>query len=254
MIPYFYVDKISLGPLIVQVWGLFVALGIISGTLVSIKRAKRFNVKKEVIVDLIFWLTLTAFLGGRAIFVLVNKGFSLQGLEGSGRGFSSLGAVIGGIIVAFFINRKHRVTSTDILKIFGPALLLTEGIGRIGCFFIHEHLGRVAPFFWAVRVGDIARHDLGLYFSLSALIGFAIIAGLEKFRKTPISSVGWLSLSWYFTSRFLLEFLYEDGGQFGVEKYAGLSLMQIISILFFVIVVTLMTLRATPKVYFRGSS
>ncbi|MDO8511870.1 MAG: prolipoprotein diacylglyceryl transferase [bacterium] len=231
MIPYFYIDKITLGFLVVQVWGLFLALGIIAGTLVAIKRAKEFNIKTKTIVDLVFWLTLGAFVGGRAVFVLLNKGFSLSGLvERSGSGFSSLGAVVVGIVITFFFIRKYRVLPSAIIKILGPPLLLTEGVNRIGCFLIHEHLGRVANFFLAVRTGDISRHDLGLYFSLSSLFGFIVIISLEKFRKIPASVVSWLSLIWYFVARFLLEFLYENGGQFGVEKYAGLSLMQYVSI------------------------
>jgi phosphatidylglycerol:prolipoprotein diacylglycerol transferase len=247
MIPYFYIDHFYLGSLEIHVWGFFVALGIITGALIAIKRAKIFNIKSGEIIDFVFWLTFGAFIGGRVLFVLINNGFSLGGVfERSGSGFSSLGAIVVGIIITFFIIRKRRILPSVFLQIFAPVFLLVEGVGRIGCFLIHEHLGRISNFYLAVRIGDASRHDLGLYFSISALFGFIIIIGLKKYQKIPTIAVGWLSIIWYFVARFLLEFLYENGGQFGVVKYAGLTLMQYIS-LFVILGVTSMIIIKIKK-------
>jgi phosphatidylglycerol:prolipoprotein diacylglycerol transferase len=46
------------------------------------------------------------------------------------------------------------------------------GIGRIGCFLIHDHPGTLSNFILATKYPDgKSRHDLGLYLSL---VGFAI--------------------------------------------------------------------------------
>jgi phosphatidylglycerol:prolipoprotein diacylglycerol transferase len=251
MIPYFYLDHLTFGPLRIQVWGFFVALGIIVGTLVAIKRGKNIGIKRGVIVDLVFWMTLSSFLGGKAVFLLTSNGFNWTGKNMRlNDGFSSLGAIIFGAIIAYYYVKGKNISFAQILNIFGPALLLVDGISRIGCFFLHEHLGWVTNFIFAVNNNGVIRHDLGLYFALASLLGFIIIFALERTRKISSGTVGYLSIFWYFLARFLLEFLYENGGEFGVEKYVGLTLMQYVS-LFMVFVLLVVTLRIIPKVNFR---
>lgn len=224
MIPYFFIDHFSVGGVIIQVWGLFVALGIICGTVFATYRASLKGIKQSVVVDLIFWATFTALIGARFAFVLFNK-------ESEASGFSSVGAILMGIISLSVVAKIKKVSIVSLLDVLGPPLLLAEGIGRIGCFVLHEHLGKVTNFVLGVNVLGENRHDLGLYFSLAGFVGVLFILLLEKVWKNKTEgAIGVTTIFWYFVWRFLLEFLLESNGPLAVMKIYGLTFMQIFSI------------------------
>lgn len=215
----------------IHVWGLFVALGIICGTALALQRAKSRGIKQYIIVDIIFWATFASLIGARGAFIIFNGNNATMG-------FSSIGAILAGFIAVLVVERNKKISLLGLLDIFGPALLLTEGVGRIGCFILHEHLGRTTSFILGLNIMGESRHDLGLYFSLVGFAGLFFVLTFERiWKKRMAGTIGMLSILWYFAWRFALEFLLESSGPLAVTKIYGLTFMQIFSGLIIIMVI-----------------
>jgi len=224
MIPYFFIGQFSIGQITIHVWGLFVALGIMCGTIFAAYRASSRKIEQYIIVDLVFWTTLASVIGAMIAFVLFNG-------KNETLGFSSIGAIIAGSATVFVIAKIKKISISSLLDILGPAVLLAEGIGRIGCFMLHEHLGKITGSVLGINIFGENRHDLGLYFSLAGFAGLFFVLMLERvWKKWAIGGIGAIAILWYLSWRFLLEFLLESNGPLAVEKIHGLTLMQIFSI------------------------
>jgi len=229
MIPYFQLTHFDLGPVTIQVWGLCVAIGIVAAVLFLFRFARRQSLSVEVATDMAFWALLAAFIGARLVHVFVydwsfysyNIAEVLKVWHG---GLSSVGGFLGAVVGVSVYAAVRRLRCAELLRyldIAALALWLGWGIGRIGCFLIHDHPGTLSHFFLAVQYpsfipcalpgGDtcfMPRHDLGLY---ESLLGFAlfIVFSILFSRLTRIRSglVAAYSFLGYAVVRFFLDFL-----------------------------------------------
>ena len=216
MLPYFQYNSILIGPFTIQVWGLFVALGFLAATLFMIQLAKKCFLSKAVVLDLVVWAIIGGFIGARLFhvvfynldFYIINPGEVIKFWRG---GLSSLGGFFGAAAALWFFAKRRKFTWRELLPYFdigSVSLWLGWGIGRIGCFFIHDHPGTLSHFMLAVKYPGGGRHDLGLYESILGFLLFVIFILLFK----RIIKKGWgyvTGLSWavYAISRFFLDFL-----------------------------------------------
>jgi len=241
-----FVSQISIGQITIQIWGLFVALGIICGTVFAAYRAKTGGLKRSVVVDLIFWVVVTSVIGAKVAFLIFN------GKNGV-LGFSSIGAILAGSATVFIVSRIKKISTSRLMDVFGPPLLLVEGVGRIGCFMLHEHLGKVTDSILGLNILGESRHDLGLYFSLAGFAGLLFVLIFEKMGKKRAGAIGAISILWYFGWRFALEFLLESSGPFAVTKIYGLTFMQIFSAIMSVVTSFFFLSRVLRKVRVSGA-
>lgn len=235
MIPYLEVTTLSIGPIPIHVWGLFVALGVLAGTYAASWMAKKRGLNSAIIWDLSFWVMLAAIIGGRLFHVIVYEpAFYLANLgevfaiwQG---GMSVTGGLIGAAFVGWYYLRKKQVDVHAYADVVLFGLPIGLAIGRIGCFLIHDHPGTATDFILGVQYPDeIVRHDLGLYQSISNALLFVLMIVLYK-RKV---SVGWFIiafLGWYGVTRFFLDFLRATDGAIIDARYLGLTPAQYIAI------------------------
>ena len=234
MIPYFQWTTIWLGPVPIHVWGLFVALGILVGAAVSARHVKERGLNPEVVWDLAVWITIGAFVVGRLFHVafyepayyLAHPGDIVKIWEG---GMSIIGGFIGAVIasVAYLRTKKLNVWAYCDAALMG--LPVGMGIGRIGCFLIHDHPGTLTNFILGVNYPDGVRHDLGLY---ESLVGFAlaIIFLLMWKKKAPQGAYVATFLIGYGTARFFLDFLRATDGVIVDTRYFGLTPAQYLAL------------------------
>ena len=233
MIPYFqFVSLPLLGPLKIQVWGLFVALGIVLAVLASVRLAKKRGLNPERIWDLAFWVIIGAFVMARLVYVFDNNpGYYFHNpfeiLAIWQGGLSVMGGFIGAAIAGVtFLQKKHL----DLLGyvdtvVFGLPLGLF--IGRIGCFLIHDHPGRPTSFFLGVLYPDnIARFDHGLLLSINGLLMFLFFLWLLYRRQVRVGTFLVTFLIWYGLVRFGLDFLRAYDGLIVDARYLGLTVAQ----------------------------
>jgi phosphatidylglycerol:prolipoprotein diacylglycerol transferase len=150
-------------------------------------------------------------------------------------GWTMYGGIIGGIVGSWVWKWRRKGPILETADAFAFAAPFGWCIGRIGCFGVHDHPGRVSDFVLAVanyHVGEppyLPRHDLGLYDAIAlAAIGFAFIALGRKPRK-PGFYVGLLPLA-YTPARFFLDFLRAPASEGGDIRYGGLTPSQYVSI------------------------
>lgn len=241
MLPYFSSQTYTILGITFQTWGTLVALGFVAGTWIAYRRAQQRGLKAEVILDLAFWIFVAAFIGARLFHVIFYEPrFYLQhpwnALDPRQPGFAMFGGFIGAALAFFWYARRQALDWIAYADALVWGLPWGCGIGRIGCFLIHDHPGTLTSFVLAVKYPDGGtRHDLGLYLSL---IGFAtggLFLILNRHERRPGF---WLGA--YMTiegiTRFSLDFLrVVDTRYFGLTPTQYLALPLALAGVFFVV-------------------
>lgn len=235
MIPYLEWKTIALGPLTLQVWGLFAALGVVSATLWAVRTAKRRGMDVAKIESLALWTIAAAFAGARLFHVIFYEpayyfAHPAEILSVWKGGLSSFGGFFGAAAFAAWRIRKLGLSFWKTADVAVPATVLGLGCGRVGCFLIHDHPGTLAHEGWAwlaVRYPDGARYDLGL---LLGVFDFLLLGALLLLMRKPRRD-GWtlvVALLAYAPVRFTLDFL-----RAADVRYSGLTPGQYGSVLLF---------------------
>ncbi len=216
MIPFFQFQIIPLGPITIYVWGLFVALGIIAGITFAHFFSKKYLLSGEVVLDMAIWVLVGAFIMARVFYVIFyNPVFfinnPLEIIKVWHGGASSLGGFVGAGMSIWLFAKKRRFTFKELLPYFDIAALslwLGWGIGRIGCFLIHDHPGTLTHFVLGIKFPDGARFDLGLLESILGFVLFIVFYLLfKKLIKIRFGLVAGFSAASYAVARFFLDFL-----------------------------------------------
>ncbi|MBE7525589.1 prolipoprotein diacylglyceryl transferase [candidate division WWE3 bacterium] len=177
MIPWIESKTYSLGPLTLQTWGTFVAAGFLIGAWIAAKRAKKFGLDPKHVWDMAFWVFFSAMIGSRIFHVLFYEPayylqHPLEAIDPSKPGFAIMGGFLGAALAFTLIVRKRKLDWMAYADTLVWGLPWGCGIGRIGCFLIHDHPGTLTNSPLGVQYPDgNTRNDLGLYLSI---LGFSI--------------------------------------------------------------------------------
>jgi len=232
MIPYIYLSQFNLGPIVINVWGVMVALGFLAAILVSYYRAKKLGLNQDVMLGMALWIIIGSMIVGRLFHVFLyeptyyfahlNEVFHVwQG------GMSIFGGFVGSLLFGYIFLQYKNADFWRYAELVIYAMPLGLFIGRIGCFLIHDHPGTPTSFpLGIVYPNGQILHDHGLYLSISGLILFLVFLTLNRLRKPPKYFYLSLFALWYGIVRFLLDFLrYADE-----TRYWGLTPAQYLSI------------------------
>ena len=186
-----------LGPIPINWYGLFVALGFIVGWLLVRRWATNSHVAKEKVDALLIWIIAGAIIGARVYYIVQNQpgDYLRQPLrifavwEG---GLAFFGGLFGAIIAAFLYTRREKLSFSRIADLFAPAIPIGSAIGRIACGLAGMDYGTPTKLPWGViytnpnsyaPMDGVPRHPDQYY----ELLGDLIIAGtLIKLRgKLP---------------------------------------------------------------------
>ncbi len=236
---------ISLGPVHIYWYGLFIVAGILSALSIALKLAKKVNISQNDIFDLAFWLIIFGIVGARAYHVFLETGYYLKHpldiikiWEG---GLAIHGAMIAGLITVFIFCKKQKMNFWLTAAIIAPGLALGQAIGRWGNYFNQELFGYPTNLPWGIPIDILKRphryisseyfHPTFLYESLGNLAIFAVLLFLllhffKKSRKDyDIIMVAYLMM--YSILRFSMEFIRIDR----TPQMLGLRWPQIASII-----------------------
>lgn len=230
MIPFIASQTYSIFGLHLQTWGTLVALGFLTGTWVAWRRAKARGLDPERVLDIAFWIFIASFIGARLFHVVFYEpsyylAHPWEALDPRKPGWAIFGGFIGAAIAFFAYTRAHALHWMEYADVLIWGLPWGCGVGRIGCFLIHDHPGTLTHFVLGVNYPDgTTRHDLGLYLSL---VGFAT-GGLFLFlNRKPRAPGFWFGAYMMIEGlvRFTLDFF-----RVADTRYAGLTPTQYASI------------------------
>ncbi|MBU0707736.1 prolipoprotein diacylglyceryl transferase [Patescibacteria group bacterium] len=185
MIPYFTIEKIDLGFISVNAWGIMIALAFLVSVWVAYREAKRVELNPERILDLGIIILIAAFIGARIFYILNEwEQFSndfTQAYRIWEGGLTIYGGFIGAILGAVLYLKIHKLDFWRYADVLAFVLPLGISIGRIGCFMIHDHLGRITTLPWGFQMpsGEL-RHETALYEIIFGLILFIVFLMFRK--------------------------------------------------------------------------
>jgi phosphatidylglycerol:prolipoprotein diacylglycerol transferase len=226
LIPYIHVPPIKLGPLTIEPFGIFVALGILFAARMLARQAEREGLDSTPLQDYAPW--------GVGVGVVVGHLFHLfayhpEELSKSPfqilkvwDGLSSFGGLIGGILAAAVFFRIRKLRFRDYADAFALAVTPGWAIARLGCFAVHDHPGVHTDFFLAVNFPGGPRHDLGLYdaaflFAISGLLLVLRNAGRLRGKLLPLLALLYAFGRFFFDSLRATDLAYVDA------RYLGLT-------------------------------
>ncbi len=243
----------SFGPFSVTWYSIFILIGAVLAAFIIVKEAKRYNIPKSFVINLIFWCVVFGLLGARIYYVLFNLDyymeFPMEIVKIWNGGLAIHGGIIAGLITLIIYCKKYKVNILKMTDIAVPGLILAQAIGRWGNFFNGEaHGGIVSKAFLeglhlpdfiidGMYIGGHYYHPTFLYESVLCLIGFFVFMGVRGMKRTKLGNTTALYLIWYGAVRFFVEALRTDSLMLGSIKMAQLVsiLMIIAGIIMFVI-------------------
>lgn len=187
-------------------YGVLIAAGIVLSFLYVMRRAKQEHVKGDDIYDLAIWVVICGVVGARAYYVLTTLGeyhSFLDVIAVWNGGLAFYGCLIGGALGTLAVSKIKKIPFTVLVDMMGPAVLISQAIGRWGNFFNGEAYGSVTSYEFLGKTFDITGAENSLfamhikyangseivaqptflYECIWYIIGFAIITSLYKKKK-----------------------------------------------------------------------
>lgn len=215
-IPFEPIRHIALGPLMLQMFGAVVAIGIVVAYFAASRHIRRQGLDRAAFDGLFFWVILGGLAGARLLYVALNFHLysnpidALKIWEG---GLVSYGGLLGGALAAWLYIRRKRLNLSAYADQIAPFVFLGWAFGRLGDFLTGQLVGIPSDLPWAVQIpGDVPRHPVQAYAALLLFSLFLILRGLQRYLarrrvRLPAGSVAFIALGLYGIERFAIEFL-----------------------------------------------
>jgi len=246
-LPYFTVGPWELGGFKIHIFGVMVAIGVLTAHTIALRRVERFGYDPDQARVLYLVGLFSGFVFSHIFNVLLYEPATV--LENPAELFringslSSYGGVLGALIGIFLYSRfKPDVETWAMAAQTVFAIPFGWFFGRVGCALVHDHPGAISDFFLAVNFGtnppNGIRHDLGLYEAIWWLVIAILFFLIDKYKDEEVREphfgfyAGLLGIL-YTPVRFSLDFLRVPAKIGGDSRYFGLTPGQYFSILGF---------------------
>ncbi len=236
---------INLGFISIHIYSICLFIGILLGSNLVIREAKRHGISENFTINLLFFGIVFGIIGARIYFVIFNfdyyKDNPLDIFKVWEGGLAIHGGIIAALICILIMCHNNKVSSLKMLDFIVVGAIVGQAIGRWGNFFNGEAHGPITTLSYleslhlpkfiieGMNIGGNYYIPTFLYESLWCLIGFIIMI-LIRHRK--FMKIGYLTsfyLMWYGFERFFIEGLRTDSLMFGPIKMA-----QVVSIIMFI--------------------
>ncbi len=229
----------SIGPLTVRWYGILIMLGVLCGTYLAARLARRKGENPEHIWNMVPIVVFVAIAGARLYWVLLDwqaccSTDPWQALNIRGGGISIHGAIAFGLLAIWGFTRYNKLGFLRWVDIIVPGMALGQAIGRWGNFTNQEAFGGPTNLPWKIFISPQRRppgyehveyfHPTFLYESLYNLLACIILYQLairiDKDRRLRNGDTLWVYLIGYAIARFAIESLRTDSLLIGPFKAA----------------------------------
>lgn len=204
-------------------YGILMATGMILGTYLALKEAKRVGILEDDVLNLAIFAIPAGVLGARLYYVIFNWGFYSQNpsqiLNFRGGGMAIHGALIGGILAGLIYTRLKKINFFKMADIALIGMPLAQAIGRWGNYINGEAHGGTTNLPWGIMVDGVKVHPTFLY---ESIWDFGIFIFLWMFRKKKKyeGQVAVYYIILYSLGRFFIEGLRTDSLMIGPLRMA----------------------------------
>lgn len=154
---------VSLGPITIYWYGLFMVLSILAALALTFFLAKHYSIPTDTIFDLSFWLIIGGLIGARIYDDLLQLPYyiqhPLQSLEIWKGGLAIHGAIIAGLLITWWFSRRKSLNFWQLTAVMMPGLALAQAIGRWGNYFNQEIFGLPTNLPWGIPIAVINRPE-----------------------------------------------------------------------------------------------
>lgn len=178
---------LKLGPITITSLGVFIVLGLFSGSFLVWKKSKEENFNEENIMDLLILTSIFSFISSRTFYFLLNwegvgKSFINWFNFVSKPGLSWFGAILGGIATIAIYCRKNKWDFFKIVDLFIFGAVLMSCLVLIGTFLDGSYYGTTTQLVWGIKFPglDTPRHPIQIY---ELILLFGVYQGLYYFDK-----------------------------------------------------------------------
>jgi len=137
-------------------YGIVIALGMLLGSFVIMREAKRREMNEDNILDVIIFSLIFGIIGARMYYVIFSWNLYREDLlsifnirEG---GLAIYGGVIAGIITALIVCKVKQISFLKVADVCILGLPLGQAIGRWGNFFNREAFGKYTDNLFAMQI------------------------------------------------------------------------------------------------------
>lgn len=240
---------VKIGPLTIYSYGVAVAIGFGLSAFLIMRRAKRFGLDKDKIINLLILILAGGIIGARGLYILLNINYYLANpfeiFNLSKGGLVWYGGFASGLAAAIWYIKKNKINFWDFSDLAAPYLALAQSLGRVGCFLNGCCFGMEAKGLQlsAVFHGSPAlRYPTQIYSSLTLLLVFVVL----RIRQDRRHFNGEIFLGYcvlYSSKRFFMEFLRGDNP----AVIYNLTISQILSASLFLVSVFILIYKISSK-------
>ena len=238
----------NLGPLYINIYGILIALGLMTAVVYACRRCAKFGLKEDDILDGVLWVTPLAIVCARLYYVIFEwrqyAADPISVLYIWKGGLAIYGGVIGALVGVAVLCKVKRIKLPALLDLVALGFLIGQAIGRWGNFFNREAFGSEATHFLRMGLeknGVVTYvHPTFLYESLWNTLGFLLLHKLSQKRKYD-GQIALGYVAWYGLGRALIEGLRTDSLYWGSFRVS--QVLAAISCLVAVVVMIVIALR-----------
>lgn len=232
-------SKFSIGPITIRCYALAILLGIAVAMYIISRRWKRCGGSFDQIIDLSLVSIPFGIIGARLYHVITTPErffgshgdfFEIFRIWNGGLGIWG-GIVLGALAAWFWCMHKHYPTAL-LADAAAPALLIAQGIGRLGNWFNQELYGAPTTLPWGLKINNTGSaignfescydgstcpagtlfHPTFLYEMIWNFVGAALLIGFGKMlsERLKAGSIFVLYVIWYTAGRAWIEALRID--------------------------------------------
>ena len=154
-------DALIVGDFSLHYYGMLIALGVLLGVLLAVKREKRLGLPKDTTIDLSLVCVPCALVGARLYYVAFSWDFYKDDLwrifsvrEG---GMAIYGGVLAGLLAGWIFSHVRKIPFLSLADLAAPSLALGQAVGRWGNFVNQEAYG------YAVTNPALCRFPISVY-------------------------------------------------------------------------------------------
>lgn len=238
----------EIGPLSLHVYGLCIALGVVAAVTISSRRWQARGGSADDISTIAIWAVPAGVIGARLYHVATDwKTYQddwVGALEITQGGLGIPGGIAAGVLVGWWVVRRHGWPVRDLLDVVAPAIPVAQAIGRLGNWFNQEVFGGPTDLPWGLEIDPEHRpagleqyetfHPTFLYEGLWNLSLAGLIVWLDRRKVLRRGELFLVYVFGYAVGRLWVESLRSDPASLilGVRVNTWMSILVALAALF----------------------